>query len=47
MTNDYIVEVTITAPNSDWLTDLCQQLVEARATPFARSPSGCSPSRSR
>ena len=30
MTNDYIVEVSITAPDSHWLTDLCQQLVETR-----------------
>ena len=30
MTSDDIVEVTITAPDPDWLTDLCHQLVDAR-----------------
>ena len=30
MTNDDIVEVTITAPDPDWLIDLCHQLVDAR-----------------
>ena len=28
-TND-VVEVTITAPDRDWLVDLCRQLVDAR-----------------
>ncbi len=27
---DDLVEVTITAPDRDWLVDLCRQLVEAR-----------------
>jgi hypothetical protein len=30
MTNDDIVEVTITAPDPDWLIDLCHQLVDGR-----------------
>ena len=30
MTNDAIVEVTITAPTADWLADLCRQLIDAR-----------------
>ena len=30
MTDSELVEVTITAPDPDWLADLCVQLVEAR-----------------
>ncbi|MDA0164230.1 divalent-cation tolerance protein CutA [Solirubrobacter ginsenosidimutans] len=30
MTDSDLVEVTITAPDADWLTDLCRQLVDAR-----------------
>jgi periplasmic divalent cation tolerance protein len=30
MTGTGLVEVTITAPDADWLTDLCRQLVDAR-----------------
>ena len=30
MTADDLCEVIITAPDPDWLTDLCRQLVEAR-----------------
>jgi periplasmic divalent cation tolerance protein len=30
MTGTDLVEVTITAPDPDWLTDLCRQLVDAR-----------------
>jgi periplasmic divalent cation tolerance protein len=30
MTDTDLVEVTITAPDPDWLTDLCRQLVDAR-----------------
>jgi periplasmic divalent cation tolerance protein len=30
MTINDIVEVTITAPDRDWLVDLCHQLVDAR-----------------
>lgn len=30
MTTDDLVEVTITAPDCDWLVDLCRQLVDAR-----------------
>lgn len=29
MTDSDLVEVTITAPDPDWLTDLCRQLVDA------------------
>ena len=30
MTGDDLCEVIITAPDHDWLTDLCRQLVDAR-----------------
>jgi periplasmic divalent cation tolerance protein len=30
MTADDLCEVTITAPDAEWLTDLCRQLVDAR-----------------
>jgi periplasmic divalent cation tolerance protein len=30
MTDSDLVEVTITAPDAEWLTDLCRQLVDAR-----------------
>jgi hypothetical protein len=30
MTDIDLVEVTITAPDRDWLVDLCRQLVESR-----------------
>lgn len=30
MTDTDLVEVTITAPDAEWLTDLCRQLVDAR-----------------
>ena len=30
MTHTDLVEVTITAPDRDWLVDLCHQLVDAR-----------------
>jgi periplasmic divalent cation tolerance protein len=30
MTDTDLVELTITAPDPDWLTDLCRQLVDAR-----------------
>jgi periplasmic divalent cation tolerance protein len=30
MTNTEFVEVTITAPDRDWLVDLCHQLLDAR-----------------
>jgi periplasmic divalent cation tolerance protein len=30
MTDTDLVEVTITAPDRDWLVDLCRQLVDAR-----------------
>lgn len=30
VTEHDLVEVTITAPDADWLTDLCHQLVDAR-----------------
>ena len=30
MTDTDLIEVTITAPDRDWLTDLCHQLVDAR-----------------
>src|SRR4051794_21961469 len=30
MTHDDIVEITITAPAADWLSDLCCQLIDAR-----------------
>ncbi len=30
MTSNDIVEVTVTAPDPDWLIDLCRQLIDAR-----------------